>query len=270
VKVHPLGYSASGTENRIQELMADERVLLIDTRLAPRSWRKGWSEHELREKWETRYHPAGKYLGNINYKRFPGLIKLANPDLGIRGLVMYLREGHDLILLCECGSYDICHRRVIVEELLKVMPEVEVIQSSTTIKCLSVRQPFASWLSNPQWFHQPGYVPKRIENRDWQTAYRGPLLIHASKSFEEDAIWYWEQHLPPSVSRRKEDYPLGALIGITELADIVEEIRDPWFVGDYGWILADARPLDPIPYKGALRLFDVPRAVVGIQSVPLR
>ena len=45
--------------------------------------------------------------------------------------------------------------------------------AADTIKCLSVCEPWA-------WAIIHG--PKGIENRSWATAYRGPLLIHASKS----------------------------------------------------------------------------------------
>ncbi len=41
------------------------------------------------------------------------------------------------------------------------------------MKALSLRQPWA-WAIL--------HAGKRIENRDWGTAYRGPLLLHASKS----------------------------------------------------------------------------------------
>ena len=40
-------------------------------------------------------------------------------------------------------------------------------------KCLTVQQPWA-------WCIVHG--PKRIENRSWQSHYRGPLLIHAGQS----------------------------------------------------------------------------------------
>ncbi len=64
--------------------------------------------------------------GNVNYKGGP--IRLANPAVGIAGLVRYLREDHDLILLCKCEDYETCHRKLIVDLLVAQLPEVEVVQ----------------------------------------------------------------------------------------------------------------------------------------------
>ena len=134
------------------------------------------------------------------------------------------------------------------------------------MKCLSIRQPYATWLANPQQFLAAGIPVKRIENRDWATRYRGPLLIHASKSFEADAFPAWKRRLPglalcASVNRR--DYPAGAIIGIADLVGCVDESDDPWFCGTYGFVLANARPIEPIPYRGSLGLFDVPDEVIA-------
>lgn len=134
-----------------------------------------------------------------------------------------------------------------------------------TIKCLSIRQPYATWLANPQVFLDAGIPPKRIENRDWATRYRGPLLIHASKGFEADAFPVWQQHwptLPRCASINRRDYTAGAIIGIADLVDCVGYSNDDWFVGDYGFVLENARPIGPIPYRGKLGLFEVPREVV--------
>ena len=43
------------------------------------------------------------------------------------------------------------------------------------LPCLSLRQPWASALF---------LLGKDVENRTWFTTYRGPLLIHASKTIE--------------------------------------------------------------------------------------
>jgi len=45
------------------------------------------------------------------------------------------------------------------------------------MKALSVRQPWA-------WLIAHGLKP--VENREWETHYRGPVLIHASKTFSEE------------------------------------------------------------------------------------
>lgn len=207
---------------------------------------------------------------------------LANPAIGIRGLVMYLREGYDLILLCGCSSYAECHRRLIVELLCKAMPEVEVVFPEQTvqsgmIKCFSTRPPYGTWLANPQKFGEAGIIPKTIENRDhdFTGGYRGPVLIHQSKTFESDAIAYWMRYCPclgdgmlgDAFSLEKKDYPLGAIVGKADLVDVIEDSDDPWFFGRYGIVLENARPIGPIPYRGMLGIFEVPESILESHEV---
>lgn len=137
------------------------------------------------------------------------------------------------------------------------------------MKAISVRQPYASWLASPDKFTKVNLTPKRIENRNWTTAYRGPILIHAGKTFEHDALDIWKHRMPSiskAVSLDSKGYPLGAIIGIAELVKVVTsldiEVRNPWFFGPYGFVLKNARPIEPIAYRGALGLFEVPESVL--------
>ena len=51
---------------------------------------------------------------------------------------------------------------------------------------------------------------------------------------------------------------------MADLVKIVEESDDPWFCGEYGWVFEHVRPLQsPIPYRGALQLFEMPLSVVA-------
>jgi hypothetical protein len=246
--------------------MQDESMLLIDTRKTPWSRIPQWRQVALREKYGKRYRWAGEYLGNKNHAT-GGPIEIVNLPIGIGGLCMYLSEGHSLAIICQCVDFERCHNKVICDELQKAMPEVEIVQPDTmmpedSMMCLSVRPPYASWLVNPQAFLTARVKPKTIENRDWRTSYRGPLLIHSSKKFESDAFDYWSEQtdrLKDAVSLDKKDYPLGAIVGVADLVNIVDESDDPWFEGTYGWILENARAFDePIPWIGALKLFPVP------------
>ncbi len=270
-KVYPVGYGMGGALQYVDQLMALPQMLLIDIRFRPKSWRAEWREAALREKYGKRYRTAGAYLGNVNFQGGP--ITLADPDEGLRGLRMYLTEGYDLILLCQCPDYHVCHRKVVVD-LLVERASVEVMQpeltgtAKETMACLSTRQPYAHWLSNPGRFLNAGILPKTIENRDWTTKYRGPLLIHASATFEHDAIDCWVgrypelEHVIPLDERA---YTKGAIVGIAELVDIVHQSTDPWFIGPYGFVLANARPLEPIPYRGQVKLFPVPISLIHAQ-----
>jgi hypothetical protein len=61
---------------------------------------------------------------------------------------------------------------------------------------------------------------------------------------------------------------LGAIVGVADLVDVVEESDDPWFCGTLRVrVLDNAQAFDePIPYRGALKLFSVPRSVVQLQT----
>jgi hypothetical protein len=132
-KVFPIGYSTYQSDQHIESLMNDPRTLLIDCRITP------WSEHkpqyrkaELVQRWGKQYRPAGHVLGNRKHptnKMYPGKIEIEimNPEVGIAGLVRYLSEGHDLILLCQCLDYGHCHLKEIVRLLQQAMSSVEIV-----------------------------------------------------------------------------------------------------------------------------------------------
>jgi hypothetical protein len=85
-----------------------------------------------------------------------------------------------------------------------------------TYKALSIRQPYANWICNPDIFRKAGLPVKNIENRDWPTSYRGTILIHASKTFEENALGYWSNFFPQLeniMPTDKDQYTLGAIAG---------------------------------------------------------
>ena len=71
------------------------------------------------------------------------------------------------------------------------------------MKCLTVKQPFASLVCTPS-NDNPLQGIKPIENRTWQTKYRGPLLIHSSAQ-------------PAFVGSYKDNLPEGFWSGLTEI-----------------------------------------------------
>jgi hypothetical protein len=123
------------------------------------------------------------------------------------------------------------------------------------VKALTIRQPWA-WLIL--------HGGKDIENRDWQTSFRGRMLVHAAKGMTrqeyENAIDpMWAQGGAVIEIPSLHDLVLGTIIGSVEVLGIVTSSESPWFVGTYGWQLANPITfLEPIPYKGMLSLFDVP------------
>jgi hypothetical protein len=115
----------------------------------------------------------------------------------------------------------------------------------TTLKGLSVRQPFADLIVS-------GLKP--IENRQWRTNYRGVVYIHAGKL----PHIMTREEIEQCFGVRLHDRPLcyGAIIGRATLIDIVEAHDSHSFTGPYGWIFDNPEPLDkPVPMKGRQGLF---------------
>lgn len=128
------------------------------------------------------------------------------------------------------------------------------------MKAISIRSPW--W-----WFILHG--GKTIENRDWPTRFRGPVLIHASSWFRPDEVHddfrYARQiasdsgwpSLPP-VSLAELRAQGGHIVGRARIVDCVDQSDSPWFFGRYGFVLTDAEPLaQPVPCKGRLGFFGV-------------
>src|SRR5687767_9679559 len=112
------------------------------------------------------------------------------------------------------------------------------------MKAISIQQPWA-WAIL--------HAGKDIENRSWTTSFRGRIAVHATRLQPR-----WK--LPPGVRPPREgELVLGAILGTVELVDVVRESRSPWFIGPYGFVLRNPRPLpQPIPCRGNLRLWTLP------------
>lgn len=118
------------------------------------------------------------------------------------------------------------------------------------MKALTVRQPWA-WAI----FHG-----KDIENRDWQTTYRGPLLIHAAKGMTKNEYILADAYIAAYgkiTTPHFDALPRGVILGVVDVVDCVPIHSSPWFMGRYGFVLANQQLFDnPIPIKGALGLWD--------------
>lgn len=129
------------------------------------------------------------------------------------------------------------------------------------LPCLSIRQPWA-WLIL--------HGGKDIENRDWPTKRRGRVLVHAAKGMTLDewgSAWTFSHgtganpkaHAAGLTAKTIER---GGIVGSVEIVDCVEDSDSRWFMGRYGFVLRDPRPLPFVPWKGALGFFNVPRAAL--------
>jgi hypothetical protein len=124
------------------------------------------------------------------------------------------------------------------------------------MKALSIRQPYA-------WLIVNGH--KDIENRDWATDFRGRVLIHAGltypkRDYRDDAEDYPNQYGGTYAARES---MIGGIVGVATITGCVDRSESKWFMGKYGFALADARPLPFIPCKGLLGFFDVPSEVAA-------
>ena len=139
------------------------------------------------------------------------------------------------------------------------------------MKCLSGRQP---------WWWAILEAGKRIENRVWNTSYRGPILLHAAKGctvdeYEDALVWMENRGLidhvrdaPPLKAMQR-----GGIVGRARIAAVLPPHRfvcnhvisdlhgadTRWHMPEqYGFVLVDVEPLPFTPMKGALGLFEVP------------
>lgn len=147
------------------------------------------------------------------------------------------------------------------------------------MRTLSIRQPWAWLIVRPDLTDataraaalQAGLV-KTIENRDWSTSYRGPVLLHASVTLtqkylrevaEQLAVEFGDQApaLPPHDRLQR-----GGIVGVAEIVDCVDAHDSRWFTGPFGFVLRHIRPLPFVPWKGQLSFFDVPRSAVNLQE----
>jgi len=133
------------------------------------------------------------------------------------------------------------------------------------VRALTICQPYATLILEGT---------KRVENRTWETKYRGRLYIHAGR----DRSWLSIQKVDgvewDAISNRPVvDLPFGAVIAIATLVDCVgmDDIeagkydeRYPWLrahehaIGPWCWIIEDKpTAVGPYQWKGRQGLFDI-------------
>jgi hypothetical protein len=119
-------------------------------------------------------------------------------------------------------------------------------------RALSVRQPWANLIASGE---------KSIEVRSWQVDFRGPLVICAGATIDDQAAIIHDNITP-----------LGVTICLVELKDIRPLRKDDAsaamfepgddIAGLFAWVLSNPRRLASIPVRGQLGLFGVPSDIV--------
>lgn len=138
----------------------------------------------------------------------------------------------------------------------------------TNYKALTISQPYASLIAAGE---------KMVENRTWETLYRGRLLIHAGKG---------RQYLS---AKELKKYPTACIVAVAEVIECVyvpalaERIRrgikyrglgltamqiiaaHEHTEGPFGWVLMGVRRLErPVPCSGAQGLWTPTPDVVAL------
>jgi len=123
------------------------------------------------------------------------------------------------------------------------------------MKCLSIRQPWAGLIVTGL---------KDVENRTWSTIYRGQVLIHASRTYDEseETRRFIEERLGfdfnyPCLRFKPFDQNRGCIIGAVTIYDCALApcpAQSPWHInGQYGFYLHKVVLFEqPIPFKGRL------------------
>jgi hypothetical protein len=98
---------------------------------------------------------------------------------------------------------------------------------------------------------------KRIENRRWRpppSLLGKRFALHAGKSTVElvsHDVRTFITKRTDGMTWEPDGLYLGAMVGTAKLIGVVQESRDPWFAGPYGWVLDEVRELEaPIPCRG--------------------
>lgn len=133
------------------------------------------------------------------------------------------------------------------------------------MKCASLIQPYATLVV---------IEAKRFETRSWDTSFRGPVAIHASKGFPRWARELCEKEPFKSVLARAgylkaSDLPRGAVLGIADLFHTSQVTantilpREPevsfgdYSVGRFLWHLHMLQKFkEPVPARGMLGLWN--------------
>ena len=131
------------------------------------------------------------------------------------------------------------------------------------MKALTLKQPWASLVV---------YGGKLIENRTWDTNFRGRFLVHAGLGWDHGCYDWVARNIGRDVADTlpyPSDAPRGVLIGEATLIAVVAPGRTndlqnmsdrKWHMPDqYGFVLMDVRPLrQHLPLRGYQKFFEVP------------
>lgn len=138
------------------------------------------------------------------------------------------------------------------------------------MKALSLRQPWAHAVLHG----------KNIENRVWNTSFRGEFLIHAAKGctleeYDDALIWIAMSAGSDMEFPDWKDLPRSGIVGRATLVDVIKPHTEPltppagadlrwWMREQHGFVLTNIAPTVFVPCKGALQFWDVPANILSL------
>lgn len=139
-----------------------------------------------------------------------------------------------------------------------------------TLRALSVKQPWALAICRG----------KDTENRTWETQFRGPVAIHASKVFDnvsDDTLDWIAEQTGLSFEEAHDQDHRGAVVAVAEIVGchlncgyeghvfpgMTPVMCSQWAVeGQWHWEIDNIQVLrEPVPARGALGLWRLPEDV---------
>lgn len=117
------------------------------------------------------------------------------------------------------------------------------------MKALSIQQP---WV----WLIINGYT--NIENRTWQSTFRGEFFIHVAQRIDWHAFGQIGKLLPDIDMPCPAALPRGGIVGKATLVDVVQEHDSPWFTGPWAFVLEGVESLPFYLCRGKMGFWDIP------------
>lgn len=116
---------------------------------------------------------------------------------------------------------------------------------------------------------------KPIENRSWappapQLARGQWFAIHAGKTWDDACIPFAVENGVAEDWFTPERRVESAIVGVARYDGHVTASTDPWFFGPVGWQLGDAVAIEPVPCRGAQKLWRVPADVADAVRAAFR
>lgn len=137
-------------------------------------------------------------------------------------------------------------------DLAGSLEELGIAVEQTKIRGLTLQRPWEYAIFN---------LGKDVENRTWRppvSMIGQYLAIHAGQTYDKAGARWIEQKFGLVIPETQG----GVIVGVVKLADVVTESTSPWFVGPFGWVLAEKVAIEPVPCSGKLGLWALPDDVL--------